>query len=90
MTEAIEVVYALPEMQRVIEVPLVAGMTVGQALEYSGILKEFPQIDRATVKVGIFGRVCRLDRKLKAGDRVEIYRPLATDPKQARRLRVHR
>ncbi len=90
MTEVIEVVYALPEMQRAIEVPFVAGMTVGQALESSGILKEFPQIDQTTVKVGIFGRVCRLDRKLKAGDRVEIYRPLATDPKQARRRRVHR
>lgn len=90
MTEVVEVVYALPKMQRVIQVPFVAGMTVGQALEYSGILKEFPQIDPATAKVGIFGRPCRLDRKLKAGDRVEIYRPLAIDPKEARKLRARR
>lgn len=81
-------VYALPKMQRVIQVPFVPGMTVGQALTSSGILKELAQIDLTAAKTGIFGRQCRLDRKLKAGDRVEIYRPLATDPKEARRLKV--
>ncbi|GAB6067027.1 RnfH family protein [Methylothermus subterraneus] len=85
MAEIVEVVYALPEVQRVIEVAFAPGMTVGEALEKSGLLAEFPGIDRA--KVGIFGRVCRQDTELKPGDRVEIYRPLAVDPKQARRLR---
>lgn len=90
MAEVVEVVYALPQLQRVIEVPWVAGMTVAQALEASGIFKQFPELNLATVKVGIFGRPCQLDRKLKAGERVEIYRPLALDPKQARRLKVDR
>ncbi len=90
MAEVVEVVYALPQLQRVIEVPWVAGMTVAQALEASGIFKQFPELNLATVKVGIFGRLCQLDRKLKAGERVEIYRPLALDPKQARRLKVDR
>lgn len=89
MAEEVEVVYALPQRQRVIEVPFVDGMTVGQALELSGIFKEFPPMNPATIKVGIFGRLCRLDRKLKPGDRVEVYRLLATDPKEARRLKVH-
>ncbi len=87
MAEVVEVVYALPEVQRVIEVPFVSGMSIAQAIERSGILVEFPQIDLATAKVGIFGRLCRLDRQLKPGDRVEIYRPLAIDPKQVRRLK---
>jgi putative ubiquitin-RnfH superfamily antitoxin RatB of RatAB toxin-antitoxin module len=84
MLEVVEVVYALPEVQKVVELPWVAGITVGEALEQSGILEEF-KLDLASAKVGIFGRLCRLDFKLKPGDRVEIYRPLATDPKQARR-----
>ncbi|MFN3920377.1 MAG: RnfH family protein [Methylohalobius sp.] len=87
MAEAVEVVYALPEVQRVIEIPFVSGMRVAQAIERSGILEEFPKIDLAMAKVGVFGRLCRLDRQLTPGDRVEIYRPLAIDPKQARRLK---
>ncbi len=87
MHEVVEVVYALPEVQRVVELPWVPGMTVGQALELSGVLEEF-KLDLASAKVGIFGRLCRLDFKLKPGDRVEIYRPLAIDPREARRLKL--
>ncbi|MBN2700103.1 MAG: RnfH family protein [Methylothermaceae bacterium] len=89
MVETVEVVYALPETQRLIQIPYVTGMTVAEALEESGILKEFAELDPTVAKVGVFGRPCRWDRKLKAGDRVEIYRPLTMDPKEARRYRLN-
>ncbi|WP_022948458.1 RnfH family protein [Methylohalobius crimeensis] len=89
MVDTVEVVYALPETQRLIQIPYATGMTVAEALEESGILKVFPEIDPTAAKVGVFGRPCRLDRKLKAGDRVEIYRPLTMDPKEARRYRIN-
>ncbi|XSG86365.1 MAG: RnfH family protein [Methylohalobius sp. ZOD2] len=89
MVDTVEVVYALPETQRLIQIPYVTGMTVAEALEESGILKEFAELDPTVAKVGVFGRPCRWDRKLKAGDRVEIYRPLTMDPKEARRYRVN-
>lgn len=61
-----------------IEVPDEA--TVAEAIEHSGILKMFPHIDLAAQKVGIFGRLVKPEAKLRAGDRVEIYRPITCDP----------
>ncbi len=61
-----------------IEVP--DDTTVLTAIERSGVLRMFPGIDLTTQKVGIFGRLVRLDAILKAGDRVEIYRPITCDP----------
>lgn len=54
--------------------------TVRDAIERSGILRMFPTIDLGVQKVGIFGRVVKLDAALKPGDRVEIYRPITCDP----------
>ena len=54
--------------------------TVRDAIERSGILRQFPQIDLGVQKVGIFGRIVKLDAALRAGDRVEIYRPITCDP----------
>lgn len=88
MAEVVEVVYALPEVQRVIEVPYVAGMTLGQAISASGLTREYPNLD--LTKVGVFGHLSSLDRELKAGDRVEIYRPLAINPIEARRRRLRK
>ncbi len=51
------------------------------AIERSGILAQFPEIDLDTQKVGVFGKVLALETKLEDGDRVEIYRPLIADPK---------
>lgn len=68
-----------------LEVP--ADATVRQAIEISGILTEFPEIDLAKNKVGIFGDAVPLDRVLKEGDRVEIYRPLIADPKLVKKRR---
>ncbi len=84
------VVYARPEVQRLKYLPYRPGMRVIDAIEQSGILTEFAEIDLAHNPVGIFGRRCSLERPLHPGDRVEIYRPLAIDPKEARRRRAGR
>jgi putative ubiquitin-RnfH superfamily antitoxin RatB of RatAB toxin-antitoxin module len=84
----VEVAYALPETQVVLSTELHAGSTVQSAIEASGILEQFPEIDLARNRVGIFGSVCGLDQQLKPGDRIEIYRPLLHDPKEARRRRA--
>lgn len=84
----IEVVYALPEKQVLLEVEVDAGTNVRQAIERSGILSRFPEIELARGRVGIFGRPVHLDALLNDGDRVEIYRPLMADPKQARQGRA--
>jgi len=64
------------------------GTTVGVAIERSGILDEFPEIDLAVNRVGIFGKVAKLDAPLAPGDRVEIYRALIADPKESRKRRA--
>lgn len=85
---AVEVVYALPDAQTLIELEVAPGTTARQAIEQSGILRRFPQIDPDVRKIGIFGKAARPDVVLKDGDRVEIYRPLIADPKDARRRRA--
>lgn len=82
---AVEVVFARPDQQPVLLVEVAAGSTVEQAIRVSGILERFPEIDLDRDRVGVFGKLTRLDRVLKAGDRVEIYRPLIGDPKEIRR-----
>ena len=77
----IEIVYARPEAAEVRTVDLPAGSTVKDALAASG----FQLQNRA---VGVFGKRVALDHRLADGDRVEIYRPLAVDPKEARRRRA--
>jgi putative ubiquitin-RnfH superfamily antitoxin RatB of RatAB toxin-antitoxin module len=84
----VEIAYALPETQQLIELKVAAGTTAREAIEDSGILQRFPEIDLSRHKVGIFGRAVRLDRVLGPGDRVEIYRPLLADPKDTRRRRA--
>ena len=84
----VEVVYALPEEQILIELEVEEGTTVQEAIERSGILARFPQIDPECVPLGIFGRLVTRGAPLRDGDRVEIYRPLIIDPKEARRKRV--
>ncbi len=84
----ISIVYAMPDRQivRVLELP--AGATLGMAVEQSGLLQEFPEIDLTSASVGIFGRVLPLQTLLQPGDRVEIYRQLSADPKEARHRRI--
>ena len=81
----VEVVFARPGQQALIALTVPAGSTVAHAVRLSGVLERFPEIDLERNKVGVFGRLCPLDRVLEAGDRVEIYRPLLADPKDVRR-----
>ncbi len=84
----IEVVYARPERQLLLEVEMPAGATIEDAIHKSGILSEFPEIDLNKNKVGIFSKLAKLDQPLRNKDRVEIYRPLIADPKEIRRQRA--
>jgi putative ubiquitin-RnfH superfamily antitoxin RatB of RatAB toxin-antitoxin module len=85
----VEVAYAKPERQLIVELEVPEGTTVEQAVRASGILAEFPEIDLGgRNKVGIFGKVVPLTRSLRPHDRVEIYRPLIADPKEIRRRRA--
>ena len=84
----VEVIYALPQRSWAIPVTLDAGSTLQQAIVCSGILEQCPEIDLASSRVGIYGKLQGLDTVLRAGDRVEIYRSLRVDPKEARRKRA--
>lgn len=86
----VEVAYATPERQRLIPVTLAANSTVEQAIAASGILQEFPEIDLGQQKVGVFSSICKLDKTIEDGDRVEIYRPLQQNPMDARRGRLQK
>lgn len=85
----IEVVYALRDTQKMMLVTLAEGATVQEAVERSGLLKEYPEIDLGgRNKVGIWNKLAKLDAGLRDKDRVEIYRPLIADPKEVRRQRA--
>ena len=84
----IEVVYATPAHQAVKSVRLPAGSRVAAAITASGLLAEFPEIDLGVNRVGVYAEPVELDTVLEDGDRVEIYRPLLADPKEARRRRA--
>jgi hypothetical protein len=86
----VEVAYALPDEQALIAIEMEEGARVREAIERSGILRRFPGIKLARGRVGIFGRQVEFDAPLSDGDRVEIYRPLAADPKEIRRERAAR
>jgi len=84
----VEVAYAQPDQQTVLAVTVPLGASVEQAIEVSGIISRFPEIDLGCNAVGIFGQIVPLNQALRAGDRIEIYRPLIIDPKELRRLRA--
>jgi len=86
----VEVAYALPERQAIIEVEVAAGTTALEAVEQSGVTSRFEGIDLENSRLGIFGKVASGSQVLKAGDRVEIYRPLIADPKEVRKERAAR
>lgn len=86
----VEVVYALPAATDAVSVELPAGATVRDALVASGVLKRHPEIALEEQAFGIFGKRAQLEARLSPGDRVEVYRALAIDPKEARRRRAAR
>lgn len=84
----VSVCYALPNRQDIVELKLPVGSTAEQAITASGLLQKHPDIDLAKFKVGVFGKLIKLDTALQNQDRVEIYRPLIADPKEVRRKRT--
>ncbi|MCK5334722.1 MAG: RnfH family protein [Gammaproteobacteria bacterium] len=84
----IEVVYGYKDKQLLLSLNVDESVTVEEAIEQSGIMQHFDDIDLKVNKVGIFGKLTKLSAGLKAGDRVEIYRPLLADPKEVRRRRA--
>ena len=77
----IGIAYALPKRQVWFDVEIPEGGTIQDAINKSGILKQFPDIDLEKQKVGIYSKLSKLDTVLADGDRVEIYRPITCDPK---------
>lgn len=93
----VEVVYATPDRQRLIGLRVPLGTTALEAVQRSGILQEFPQIDISKASLGVFSKLLdgrgspkAADYVLQPRDRVEIYRPLLIDPMQARLRRAAR
>jgi putative ubiquitin-RnfH superfamily antitoxin RatB of RatAB toxin-antitoxin module len=84
----IEVIYALPQRQERVTVELPEGATLIRAVEASGLLAKYPEIDSAKNKFGIFAKLSKPDTALRDRDRVEIYRPLIADPKEVRKKRA--
>jgi len=88
MKLAIEIVYASPTRQSLLKVMVEPGCTIEEAIKQSGILQTFPEINLERNKVGIFSKPKLLSDTVQAGDRIEIYRPLIIDPKEARRAKA--
>ncbi|AEH33823.1 RnfH family protein [Vibrio anguillarum] len=84
----VEVVYALPHEQRVLNLVVDKNSTVETIIQQSGVLELYPEIDLSKNKVGIFSRNVKLDSTVRDRDRIEIYRPLLADPKEIRRKRA--
>ncbi|NOQ93114.1 MAG: RnfH family protein [Methylophaga sp.] len=84
----IEVAYALPDEQVILSLEVAEDCLVEDAIRRSGILDTYPQIDLSTDKVGIFGKMCKLNASLRNKDRIEIYRKLIADPKESRRQKA--
>jgi putative ubiquitin-RnfH superfamily antitoxin RatB of RatAB toxin-antitoxin module len=87
---AIEIVCATRAKQRVVRLDVQPGITARQAVEAAGLQHEFPELDMTRLTLGIFGEAVADERILQAGDRVEIYRPLKHEPREARWLQVAR
>ena len=81
----VEVAFALPDRQVLAGLEVPAGATVAEAIEMSGLKRQFPAESKEASAVGVWGRVVDRDHALSEGDRVEIYRPLQINPREARR-----
>ena len=86
----VEVVYALPGAEDAVTVGVQGGATLLEAIQRSGVLERHPEIDPAALKIGVFGKLRPPQTLAADGDRIEIYRGLAMDPKEARRRRALR
>ena len=85
---SVELVYATRTEQRVLRIEVASGTSVGPVIENSGIFNIYPDLKRDLLSVGIFGQAVDYSHLVNPGERIEIYRPLQADPKEARRRRV--
>lgn len=85
---SIEVVYALPAEQTLLQLEVPQPTTIAEAIRLSGLPDKYPEIDLEKGKFGIFGKLSKPDTVLREKDRIEIYRPLIADPKEVRRKRA--
>lgn len=81
----VEVVFALAERQELVTVTVQTGTRAGEAIDRSAIVEKFPEQDLSVCRIGVWGRLADRDHMLQDGDRIEIYRPLLIDPREARR-----
>ena len=86
----IEIIYPLPNEQVLLTLMVDQTCTAAEAIEKSGILQQYPEIDLTTNQIGIFSRTIALSDTLREGDRIEIYRPLIVDPKEMRKRKRNR
>jgi len=86
----VEIVYAQQQGSIVKSIKVAPGALIADALRLAALDEDFQGVDLANATVGIYGSVASRDRPLKDGDRIEIYRPLAEEPKLARRKRASR
>lgn len=89
-TITVEVAYARPDVQVIIPLQVMPGTTLIEAIQQSGILEQFREINLEENRFGIFSKIARPDTVLQEKDRVEIYRPLIADPKESRRRRAEK
>ncbi len=87
---SISVCYAQPGGAFLKELEVAPGTSILAAIGASGLLQACPEVDPATMRVGIFSKLKTPDTQVRAGDRIEVYRPLVADPKSARRKRVQK
>ncbi len=85
---SVDVVYAIRQKQDIVSLKVAEGTTVRQAIEASGVLEKYPEIDLSKNKLGVFAKLAKPDAMLRDRDRVEIYRPLIADPKEVRKQRA--
>ena len=84
----VEIVHALPDRQLLLSLDVADGATVADVIAISGLAERFPEVDFDALQAGIWGQPVARDRRVGEGDRVELYRPLEIDPKEARRLKA--
>ncbi len=84
----VEVVYALPDKQSLLVVKVPEGTAIKKVIQASNILELYPELDLNNMDVGVFGKMAKMDQKVRDRDRIEIYRPLIADPKEVRKRRA--
>lgn len=84
----VECVYASETDQYLVALTIQEGATIAEVIQAAGVLQAYPELAMETINVGIFAQKKTLDDQVKSGDRIEIYRPLAINPMDARRSRA--